>query len=73
MLFVERLDKDFAEAAKMRMVQAGIIPINLVAVSAELQKDWRKDTGQGLAEIYQEHLPFYGNVMHSFAAASERE
>ncbi len=65
-------NKDVAEAAKMRMVQAGIIPINWMAVSAELQNDWRNETGQGLAEIYREHLPFYGNVMCSFAAASEK-
>jgi len=52
------------------MVQAGVIPMTWVAVSAELQNDWRNPTGGELAELFRQHLPFYGNVMASFGAAS---
>lgn len=55
-----------AQTATLRMVQAGVIPMTWVAVAAELQNDWRKPTGNQLAEIMGEHLPFYGNVISSF-------
>lgn len=59
-----------AQTAALRMVQAGVIPMTWVAVSAELQNDWRNPTGGELAELLRQHLPFYGNVMASFAAAN---
>jgi nicotinamidase-related amidase len=59
-----------AQTAALRMVQAGVIPMTWVAVSAELQNDWRNPTGGELAELFRQHLPFYGNVMASFAAAN---
>ncbi len=59
-----------AQTATLRMVQAGVIPMTWVAVSAELQNDWRNPTGGELAELFRQHLPFYGNVMASFAAAN---
>ena len=59
-----------AQTATLRMVQAGVIPMTWVAVSAELQNDWRNPTGGELAELFRLHLPFYGNVMASFAAAN---
>jgi len=55
-----------AQTAILRMVQAGVVPITWVAVAAELQNDWRNSTGEQLAEIMGEHLPFYGNVISSF-------
>ncbi len=59
-----------AQVATLRMMQAGVIPITWVAVAAELQNDWRNDTGQELAGLMGEHLPFYGNVITSFTAVS---
>ena len=59
-----------AQTATLRMVQAGVIPMTWIAVSAELQNDWRNPTGGELAELFKQHLPFYGNVMASFDAAS---
>jgi nicotinamidase-related amidase len=56
------------EVAIARMVQAGVKPITWVAVGAELQGDWRNPTGQELARIMGEHLPFYGNLIGSFMA-----
>jgi len=55
-----------AQTAVLRMVQAGVVPMTWVAVAAELQNDWRNSTGEQLAEIMGEHLPFYGNVISSF-------
>ncbi len=56
------------EVAVQRMVQAGVVPMTWVAVGAELQADWRNPTGQDLAAIMGEHLPFYGNLIGSFMA-----
>jgi len=58
-----------AQTAMMRMVQAGVIPMTWVAVAAELQNDWRNPTGEELAKIMGEHLPFYGNVISSFLSS----
>jgi len=58
-----------AQTATLRMVQAGVIPMTWVAVAAELQNDWRKPTGEQLAELMAGHLPFYGNTIASFFAA----
>ncbi len=60
-----------AQTAILRMIQAGVIPMTWVAVAAELQKDWRNPTGEQLAEIMGEHLPFYGNVITSFMTAKK--
>jgi hypothetical protein len=49
-------------------LQAGVKPITWSAVGGELQGDWRNPTGQELAKIMGEHLPFYGNLMGSFSA-----
>jgi hypothetical protein len=57
------------QVAVARMAQAGVVPITWTAVGAELQADWRKATGQELATILGEHLPFYGNLFGSFSAA----
>jgi len=57
------------EMAVQRMVQAGVVPITWVAVAAELQADWRRPTGQGLAQVMGEYLPFYGNLITSHVAS----
>lgn len=57
------------EVAIARMVQAGVKPITWVAVAAELQRDWRESTGQGLGQVMGEHLNFYGNLIGSYLAA----
>jgi nicotinamidase-related amidase len=57
------------EVAIARMVQAGVVPMTWVAVAAEMQADWRNETGQALAGIMGEHLPFYGNLNASYLAA----
>ncbi len=58
--------KTVQEVAVARMAQAGIIPMTWVAVAAELQRDWRNETGAGLGKVMGENLPFYGNTISSF-------
>lgn len=60
-----------AQTATLRMVQAGVIPMTWVAVAAELQNDWRKSTGEQLAELMSGHLPFYSNVITSYLTAQK--
>ncbi len=43
-----------------------------VTVCAELQGDWRNDTGEELARVMGEHLTFYGNVIGSYTAAKSQ-
>lgn len=55
--------------AVQRMVQAGVVPITWVAVAAQLQADWRRPTGQDLAQVMGEYLPFYGNLITSHVSS----
>lgn len=58
-------------ATTAQLSQAGVITTNWVAVGAELQRDWRNPTGQGLASLFHDHLTFYGMLMRNHAAASK--
>lgn len=53
------------QAALMRLTHVGAIMINWFAVSAELQRDWRRDTGSRLADLYLQRLVPYGNLITS--------
>lgn len=57
-----------ADVAVARMVQAGVVPLTWLAVGAELQRDWRRPTGQALAKAMGSHLPFYSYANGSFRA-----
>ena len=53
-----------AQAAALRMRDAGVVLNSTVAVTAELQRDWRQDGGQQVAEMYAAHaIPFYGSLI----------
>jgi hypothetical protein len=56
------------EVAVQRMRQVGVVPITWAAVGEESHLDWGNPTGQELASIMGEHLPFYGNLIGSFTA-----
>lgn len=56
------------QTTMMRLSQAGCKTTNWVSVAAELQKDWRNPTGQGLGEILGEHLTFYGHLISNLSA-----
>ncbi len=53
------------ESALLRMTHVGAIMMSWFAVSAELQRDWRRDTGQRLAQLYAERVVAYGNLISS--------
>jgi nicotinamidase-related amidase len=57
------------QAAMHRMTQAGVRVTTWVAIAAELQHDWRRPTGEKLAAIMGEHLPFYGMLAANLKAA----
>ncbi len=51
-------------AAIQRMAAAGIIMNSTVAITAELQRDWKNPTGAALAGLYSDlAIPFYGNLV----------
>jgi nicotinamidase-related amidase len=56
--------KQVADAALIRMAQAGAVITNWFAVACELQRDWRKN-GEGLATLLANHLPAYKNLITS--------
>ena len=63
--------KQVADAALIRMAQAGAVITNWFAVACELQRDWR-DKGEGLADLLAGHLPAYKNLMTSHNANARR-
>ncbi|AJY77792.1 hypothetical protein VN24_16465 [Paenibacillus beijingensis] len=52
-----------AEAAMLRMTQAGAKLTSWASVVAELQADWRKPTAAAAAQIFHDHLASYGFLM----------
>jgi nicotinamidase-related amidase len=63
--------KQVADAALMRMAQAGAVITNWFAVACELQRDWR-EKGEGLADLLASHLPAYKNLITSHNAKAHR-
>jgi hypothetical protein len=57
------------DAAIMRMVGAGAVPMTWCGVGGELLHDWRSAMGQEHAKLMGDYLPFAGNIYASFAAA----
>lgn len=53
------------QATLMRLVHVGAVMTNWFAISAELQRDWRRETGERLANLYLERLVPYGNLITS--------
>ena len=64
-------NKQVADAALIRMAQAGAVITNWFAVACELQRDWRKN-GERLANLLAEHLTPYKNLMTAHSANTKR-
>ena len=64
-------NKQVADAALMRMANAGAVMTSWFAVACELQRDWRKDM-EGLATLLAGHLPAYKNLISSFKANTKK-
>src|SRR5262249_28710383 len=54
------------DLAIARMKDHGVTPINWTAIAAELQRDWRRPTGQELGRVFHDHYHSYGLLMDSF-------
>ena len=55
-----------------RLVQAGVIPIDTVAVISELQQTWNRPEGADFANILADHmLPNYRLLLESFEKAQD--
>ena len=63
--------KQVADAALIRMAQAGAVITNWFAVACELQRDWRKN-GEGLADLLANHLPAYKNLITTHQANTKK-
>lgn len=59
-------------ASIARMAQAGVITTNWIAVSAELQRDWARSTGNKLAKLYGERLGAYGYLINNYGHGGRR-
>ena len=64
-------NKDVRDAALMRMVEAGVQPMNWFAVACELHRDWRNDI-EGLGALFSNHIPNYRNLMTSYFARTKK-
>lgn len=59
------------EITLARVVQAGVIPMDMAAVASELQKTWHRDDAQQWAEIYTQIFPPYQLLIESYGKAQQ--
>jgi nicotinamidase-related amidase len=55
-----------AEAAMARMAAAGAELHSVFALGAELQADWKKESGMAMLDPFTNYLPEYGFVLQGF-------
>lgn len=58
------------EMAIHRLVAHGVTPVTWVMVAAELQRDWRNSTAEGMGKLFHNHLLNYGMIMDNYSAHS---
>lgn len=59
------------EITLARMVQAGVVPIDVAAVASELQKTWNRQDAAEWAQAYTGIFPNYQLLIESYAKAQE--
>ncbi len=59
------------EITLARMVQAGVVPIDMGAVASELQRTWNRPDAQEWAQIYTKIFPTYQLLIESYAKAQD--
>ncbi|EJL29587.1 nicotinamidase-like amidase [Caulobacter sp. AP07] len=57
------------EITLARVVQAGVVPIDVGAVASEIQKTWHRDDAQQWAEVYTQIFPQYQLLIESYGKA----
>lgn len=63
--------KTAREITLARIVQAGVVPIDVAAVASELQKTWNRADAMQWAGIYTEIFPSYALLIESYMKAQE--
>ena len=59
------------EITLARVVQAGVVPMDMAAVASELQKTWHRDDAQQWAEVYTQIFPPYQLLIESYGKAQQ--
>lgn len=59
------------EITLARVVQAGVVPMDMAAVASELQKTWNREDAQEWAQIYTKIFPTYQLLIESYVKAQE--
>ena len=59
------------EITLARIVQAGVVPMDMAAVASELQKTWNRPDAGEWAEVYTKIFPSYALLIESYAKAQE--
>jgi hypothetical protein len=55
-----------------RIMQAGVIPIDTLAVISELQKTWNRPDAMEFANLYADHpMPHYRLLIESYQQAQD--
>ena len=59
------------EVTLARVVQAGVIPMDMAAVASELQKTWHREDAAQWAEVYTQIFPPYQLLIESYGKAQQ--
>ncbi len=59
------------EITLARVVQAGVVPMDMAAVASELQKTWRREDAAQWAEVYTQIFPPYQLLIESYGKAQQ--
>jgi hypothetical protein len=53
-----------------RLVAHGVTPVTWLMVAAELQRDWRNPSAEGMGKLFHEHLFNYSMLIDNHSAAT---
>jgi len=59
------------EVTLARVVQAGVVPMDMAAVASELQKTWHREDAAQWAEVYTQIFPPYQLLIESYGKAQQ--
>ena len=59
------------EITLARIVQAGVVPMDMGAVASELQKTWNREDAQQWSEVFTNIFPSYHLLIESYTKAQE--
>lgn len=59
------------EITLARIVQAGVVPMDMAAVASELQKTWNREDAGEWAQVYTQIFPAYQLLIESYGKAQQ--